>query len=92
MSGTFMDYPMPRAGWLGDLTIEDNGVASPTNPLGVKGVGESGTTGSIACLTNAVMNALSSLGVRRLDMPFTPARVWAAIDAAKARDLLKARA
>ena len=83
LSGSFMDYPMPRAGWLGDLTILDNGVPSPTNPLGIKGVGESGTTGSIPALANAVMNALAELGVKHIDLPLTPARVWAAITATK---------
>lgn len=83
MSGSFMDYPMPRAGWLRDLTILDNGVPSPTNPLGIKGVGESGTTGSLSALANAALDALREVGVKHIDMPLTPGRVWAAIQAAK---------
>lgn len=81
LSGSFMDYPMPRAGWLQGLTILDNGVPSPTNPLGIKGVGESGTTGSLPALVNAAMNALREVGVTHVDMPLTPAKVWSAIHA-----------
>ena len=83
LSGSFMDYPMPRAGWLGELTILDNGVPSPTNPLGIKGVGESGTTGAMPTIVNATLDALAPLGVKHLDMPLTPARVWEAIQAAR---------
>lgn len=84
LTGSFMDYVMPRAGWLRELHIEDNGVPSPTNPIGVKGVGESGTTGSLPALTNATLNALRQVGVKGIDMPLTPARVWQAIQAARA--------
>lgn len=84
LTGSFMDYFMLRAGWLKDLRIGDNGVPSPTNPIGVKGVGESGTTGSIPAVTNACMSALRQVGVRSMDLPLTPARVWQAIQAAKA--------
>jgi aerobic carbon-monoxide dehydrogenase large subunit len=84
LTGSFMDYFMLRAGWLKDLRIGDNGVPSPTNPIGVKGVGESGTTGSIPAIANAVMSALRQVGVQGIDMPLTPARVWGAMQSAKA--------
>jgi carbon-monoxide dehydrogenase large subunit len=58
-------------------------VPSPSNPLGVKGAGEAGTTGAVPTLANAVLDALRPLGINQLDFPYTPARVWAAIQAAK---------
>src|SRR5690606_2261918 len=79
LSGTFMDYFMPRADLLPPLTLIDRGVPSPANPLGAKGAGEAGTTGSIPALGNAVLDALKPLNVRGLEMPFTPGRVWGAI-------------
>lgn len=86
LTGSFMDYPMPRAGMLRPdrITLLDHPVPSPTNPLGVKGVGESGVTGSLPTLMNAITDALAQVGVAELDMPATPARVWAAIQAAQA--------
>jgi carbon-monoxide dehydrogenase large subunit len=57
---------------------------SPSNPLGAKGIGEAGTIAASACVVNAVVDALSGLGIRHLDMPLQPARVWAAIQQAKA--------
>ena len=80
LSGTFMDYFMPRAHLLpSKLTPIDRPVASPANPLGAKGAGEAGTTGSVPCLANAVHDALAEVGVRHIEMPYTPARVWEAI-------------
>jgi carbon-monoxide dehydrogenase large subunit len=83
LSGSFMDYAMPRADMLTDVTLVDHSVPSPTNPLGVKGAGEAGTTGAIPAVANAVIDALRPLGIRHLDFPFTPARVWRAIAAAR---------
>ncbi|MGE3711342.1 MAG: xanthine dehydrogenase family protein molybdopterin-binding subunit [Hyphomicrobiaceae bacterium] len=84
LSGSFMDYMMPRADDLPlRLSLHNRPVPSPTNPLGAKGAGEAGTTGAIPTLANAVLDALASAGVKALDMPYTPARVWAAIQAAK---------
>jgi aerobic carbon-monoxide dehydrogenase large subunit len=79
LSGSMMDYAIPRASFL--PTIETDKTETPThiNPLGVKGVGETGTIASTAAVFNAVMDALAPLGVTRLDMPFTPERVWRAI-------------
>jgi len=84
ISGSFMDYCMPRAGLIPPLTLADGGVPSPNNPLGAKGVGEAGTTGALGACMNAVMDALRSAGVTHFDMPATPARLWDAIAAAKA--------
>ncbi len=84
LTGSFMDYAMPRPGLVDGLRIVDHPVPTATNPLGAKGVGEAGVTGSMPCLMNAVMDALRTLGVKRFDMPASQQRVWAAIQAAKA--------
>ncbi|HUO98603.1 MAG TPA: xanthine dehydrogenase family protein molybdopterin-binding subunit, partial [Rhizomicrobium sp.] len=72
LTGSFMDYAMPRAGLVGGLTVTDFTVPTATNPLGAKGVGEGGVTGSMPCLMNAVMDALRQAGVKRFDMPANP--------------------
>jgi carbon-monoxide dehydrogenase large subunit len=79
LTATFMDYQMPRVDWLPNVALYDRSIPSPNNPLGAKGVGEAGTTGSVPCVANAVMNALAPLGIRHLDTPFTPHKVWAAM-------------
>jgi carbon-monoxide dehydrogenase large subunit len=84
LTGSFMDYVMPRAGWLGRIEVHDHPVPTPTNALGAKGVGESGCSGSLPALVNATIDALRPLGVRHLDMPFTPAKIWHAIRQARA--------
>jgi carbon-monoxide dehydrogenase large subunit len=83
LTGSFMDYYMPRAGLLGDIRLYDHPVRSPNNPLGVKGAGEAGTTGSPPTLMNAVLDALRPAGVMALDMPATPSRVWQALQSTK---------
>ncbi len=83
LTGTFMDYFMPRADDLPALSLHHRPIPSPSNPLGVKGTGEAGTTGSVPTIANAVMHALATLGVRELDTPFTPFRVWSAIQSAR---------
>jgi carbon-monoxide dehydrogenase large subunit len=83
LTGSFMDYAMPRAHMLGEVRLFDKSVPAPGNPLGVKGVGEAGTVGAIPTIANAVIDALQPLGIRHLDFPCSPARVWTAI--AKAR-------
>ena len=82
LSGSFADYVMPRAGWLRHIEVHDHPVPTPTNALGAKGVGEAGCSGSLPALVNATIDALRPLGIRHLDMPFTPARLWQAIHAA----------
>jgi carbon-monoxide dehydrogenase large subunit len=83
IAGSFMDYAMPRAENFCSVTIEDNPVPTPTNPLGVKGAGEAGTVGSLSAGVNAIVDALSVLGIRHIDTPCTPYRVWQAIQATK---------
>jgi carbon-monoxide dehydrogenase large subunit len=79
LTGEFMDYAIPRAADIPDYVLGSTETPSPSNPLGVKGVGEAGTIGATPALANAVIDALSPLGIRHLDMPFTPERVWRAI-------------
>lgn len=79
LSGTFMDYFMPRAKHQPKITLKDLPVPSPANPLGAKGAGEAGATGSVPALANAVINALRPQNILHIDMPFTPARIWSAI-------------
>jgi carbon-monoxide dehydrogenase large subunit len=83
IAGSFMDYAMPRAENFCPVVIEDNPVPTPTNPLGVKGAGEGGTVGSLSAGVNAIVDALSVLGIRHIDTPCTPYRVWQAIQRAK---------
>jgi carbon-monoxide dehydrogenase large subunit len=86
LTGSFMDYAMPRAEHFCPVVIEDNPVPTPTNPLGVKGAGEAGTVGSLSAGVNAIVDALSVLGIRHIDTPCTPYRVWQAIQRARSGD------
>ena len=79
LTGSFMDYCLPRADDVPQFGWARNEVPCKTNPLGVKGVGESGCTASLACVMSAVIDALSVHGVTAMDMPATPERVWRAI-------------
>jgi aerobic carbon-monoxide dehydrogenase large subunit len=83
VTGTFVDYALPTANEVPTFETDRTETPSPTNTLGVKGVGEAGTIAGTATVTNAVIDALRPLGVTYLDMPFTPMRVWQAIQAAK---------
>jgi aerobic carbon-monoxide dehydrogenase large subunit len=85
LTGSFMDYMMPRAGLLPEMRIESHATPSKVSPLGVKGAGETGCTASIPAITNAVLDALRPLGITHLDMPLTPSKVWHAIQAARAK-------
>ena len=82
VSGSFMDYFMPRADNLPPLKLYDRPVPSPTNPLGAKGVGEAGATGSVPAITNAVIDALRPLGINEIDLPYNSHNVWKAIRSA----------
>jgi len=84
LSGSFMDYPIPRAGLVAGLEIHEHPVPTAANPLGAKGVGEAGVSGSLPALMNAVLDALRQAGVAHFDMPATPDRLWRAIRGAKA--------
>jgi carbon-monoxide dehydrogenase large subunit len=84
-SATFMDYAMPRADALPAFTTEISEVPSTSNPLGLRGGGEGGTTPALGAVVNAIVDALAELGVEHLEMPATPERVWRAIHAARPR-------
>jgi len=79
ISGSFLDYAMPRADDFCAIEIEGRPVPTATNPLGVKGAGECGTVGALPAVMNAINDALLQLGVAHIDMPATPERVWRAI-------------
>jgi len=83
VTGSFMDYGMPRADDMCSFETEENPVPTKTNPLGVKGAGEAGNVGALAAIMNAVVDALAPVGVTHIDMPATPERVWRAIEAAR---------
>src|SRR4029078_1952350 len=83
ITGSFQDYCMPRADDLPEFTSELTEVPSTTNPLGIKAAGEAGATGAPPAVIGAVLDALKPFGVEHVDMPATPSRVWAAIQAAK---------
>jgi carbon-monoxide dehydrogenase large subunit len=84
ISGSFMDYAMPRADDLSAVQVKSNPVPTPTNPLGVKGCGEAGCVGAMPAVANAIVNALSGFGIRHIEMPATPERIWRAITGAPA--------
>ena len=85
LTGSFADYVMPRAGLLREIAVHDHPVPTPTNALGAKGVGESGCSGSLPALVNATVDALRPLGIKHIDMPFTPSKLWQAIQEARSR-------
>jgi carbon-monoxide dehydrogenase large subunit len=82
VTGSFMDYAMPRAGDLSGFHCESNPVPTKTNPLGVKGAGEAGAVGAMPAVGNALVDALRPLGIREVPMPATPERLWRVIHAA----------
>jgi carbon-monoxide dehydrogenase large subunit len=79
LTGSFMDYAMPRPEIMTRVELHDHSIPSPSNPLGVKGAGEAGTTGALPAVANAVIDALRPLGIHHLDFPFSPSRVWRAM-------------
>jgi carbon-monoxide dehydrogenase large subunit len=83
LTGSFMDYAMPRAGLVSNLKLLEHPVPTQLNPLGAKGVGEAGVTGSLPALMNAVVDALRSAGVRHFELPATPQRIWQALRRAR---------
>jgi carbon-monoxide dehydrogenase large subunit len=85
ITGNLMDYAMPSAAELPSYEVYNTQTPSPLNPLGAKGIGESATIGSTPAVHNAVVDALSHLGIRHVDMPCTAERVWRAIQEADAR-------
>jgi carbon-monoxide dehydrogenase large subunit len=85
LSGTMLDYALPRASWLPALELDETVTPSPVNPLGVKGVGEAGAIASTAAVANAVIDALSPFGIRHMDMPLTAPKIWHAIHGKEAQ-------
>jgi carbon-monoxide dehydrogenase large subunit len=83
VTGSFMDYAMPRAHDAPMITVAHHPVPTKSNPIGAKGCGEAGTSGGLPAVANAVIDALSEYGIKHLEMPMTPARIWQAIEEAK---------
>jgi aerobic carbon-monoxide dehydrogenase large subunit len=79
VTASFMDYAMPHAHDLCKIEVESNPVPTKTNPLGVKGAGEAGCVGALPAVTNALVDALSEFGIRHIEMPATPERIWRAM-------------
>jgi len=85
VTGSFMDYAMPRAHDAPMIAVSNHPVPTKTNPIGAKGCGEAGTSGGLPAVANAVIDALSDYGIRHLEMPMTSARIWQAIQDAERR-------
>jgi carbon-monoxide dehydrogenase large subunit len=84
LTGSLMDYALPRADQVPPLVVEyDESAPTTRNPLGVKGAGEAGCCGAPPAIVNAVLDALAEYGVTHLDMPLTPMKVWRAINGAR---------
>ena len=92
LTGSFMDYGLPRASDMCSFHLENHPVPTATNPLGAKGAGEAGNVGALAAIMNAVVDALSPLGVDHIDMPATPEKVWQAVALARKRQEKKSDA
>jgi carbon-monoxide dehydrogenase large subunit len=88
LTGSFMDYAMPRAGDVSPIHCDSNPVPTKTNPLGVKGAGEAGNVGALPAVANALADALSPLGIRHIEMPATPECLWRAIRQSPAGQLV----
>jgi carbon-monoxide dehydrogenase large subunit len=79
VTASFLDYGMPRAHDLPSMQVISNPSPTPTNPLGAKGAGEAGTVGALPAVMNAIVDALQPFGIKHIDMPATPQRIWMAI-------------
>jgi carbon-monoxide dehydrogenase large subunit len=84
LTGSYMDYALPRANDVPSMTFDSHPVPARTNPLGAKGCGEAGCAGALPAVMNAVVDALSEYGIHHIDMPATPHRIWRAIQDARA--------
>ncbi|MBV9970821.1 MAG: molybdopterin-dependent oxidoreductase, partial [Xanthobacteraceae bacterium] len=91
LTGSFMDYAMPRACDMPSFITEHHPVPAKSNPLGIKGCGEAGCAGALVSVMNAIVDALAEYGIRHIDMPVTPEKVWQAIRAAKTNSPAAAR-
>jgi carbon-monoxide dehydrogenase large subunit len=85
ITGSFMDYALPRAEDIPMMAVGDHPVPAKSNPLGTKGCGEAGCAGSLSTIVNAVLDALAEFGIKHIDMPLTPERIWRAIQDAKGK-------
>jgi carbon-monoxide dehydrogenase large subunit len=85
LTGSLMDYAMPRASDAPDIAVFNRGIPTKTNPVGAKGCGEAGCSGGLPTVANAVIDALSEYGIKNLEMPMTASRIWQAIKDAKAK-------
>jgi carbon-monoxide dehydrogenase large subunit len=85
VTGSMMDYALPKADELPSFETDRTVTPSPVNPMGIKGAGETGTIASTAAVANAVIDALAPLGLTHIDLPLTPARIWAAVQSARKR-------
>jgi carbon-monoxide dehydrogenase large subunit len=83
VTGSMMDYALPKADELPSFETDRTVTPSPVNPMGIKGAGETGTIASTAAVANAVIDALAPLGITHIDLPLTPARIWAAVQTAR---------
>jgi aerobic carbon-monoxide dehydrogenase large subunit len=92
VTGSFMDYAMPRASDVPSFVTEHHPVPAKSNPLGIKGCGEAGCAGALVSVMNAIVDALAEYGIRHIDMPVTPEKVWQAIREAKANSPVPAPA
>jgi len=81
ITGSLLDYAVPVAGTFPQFHTDRTETPSPLNPLGAKGIGEAATVGSTPCVANAVIDALTPFGVRHIDLPLTPEKVWHALHA-----------
>jgi aerobic carbon-monoxide dehydrogenase large subunit len=86
LTGSFMDYAMPRADNMPPFSVADCPVPARTNPLGVKGCGEAGTTGALPCVMDAILDALEPFGVQDIDMPVTSEKIWRILQNSKANN------
>jgi carbon-monoxide dehydrogenase large subunit len=84
MTGSYMDYALPRATDLPPIAHDSHNVPAKTNLLGAKGCGEAGCAGALPAVMNALVDALAEYGIRHIDMPATPELIWQTIEAAKA--------
>ena len=87
LTGSFMDYAMPRAHDAPAIEVSNRPVPTKTNPVGAKGCGEAGCSGGLPTVANAVIDALSAYGIRHLEMPMTPSRIWQAIQDAQRKQI-----
>jgi carbon-monoxide dehydrogenase large subunit len=85
VTGSFMDYALPRAEDIPMMVVGDHPVLAKSNPLGTKGCGEAGCAGSLSTIVNAVLDALSEFGVKHIDMPLTSELIWRTIQDARAK-------